>query len=40
LSAAAERLPALTDATVMPNGDEPSDHLPITARIELGAAEI
>ena len=37
LQAEGERLPEVRDTAVMPNTDEPSDHLPITARIALGA---
>jgi endonuclease/exonuclease/phosphatase family metal-dependent hydrolase len=34
LAAVGEELPALQRAAAMPNVDQPSDHLPITARIE------
>jgi len=37
LRAVAERLSTLPDDGIMPNLDEPSDHLPITARIESAA---
>lgn len=38
--AVGERVPALQQATLLPNVEQPSDHLPITARIELAAVEI